>query len=863
MNDETTGDALSRRGDAGHAALREGWTVWRTVGVRGAGFPVAMLEPLAAPEALEAIDHLLARERELEAARSALADSCGSVLRGKRNLPRAAIRKLLRRIKSGRVPEPIPELPEIESRRLDFARAHELLDDAGAVCETTLEAAQARVSEALRAAARDPRFRLALAWQNRGALRDGVDVLLRAPPGHRNQRVRKHEATVALYLQRYCAKNDTIGFFGPMGWGRFVDTGPALVTKPGPGLVSHREVFFEYRAIDRLSARLGRDASLRPWLKPRLSPLVRIEGTKAKSVFGKSMKTGAQLAALLVACDGETAARDIASRLAADPRGGWTGAGQVLEMLARLADKAVVIWNAEVPIVPRPEQRLHALLEDLADETVRRSALAPLEEIESARARVAAEGCDAETLDRAMADLEERFEHLTGDTPTQFEGQVYGGRTLVYEDCRRDLEIAFGPALLERLAPALTPLLLGARWLTSVMARRFLAILDGIYDRLAAEAGGGDVEFGPLFNRAYTAGDAIYPAFTEIADDFEARWREVTGWDGEAARVSLSPETAMGRVREVFGAPCPGWPGARQHSPDVMIAARDEDAIQRGDFLFVLGELHAGSNNVLQTPMFLMHPNPDEVAELQHGDMGLPRILSVNHRAYQRGQRTAPLSPVASDLRLACNDAPSPVPPARTLRLADLTVERTGRGLYVRNRRDGRRFHVIQLFEHMLRSWSARNFAILSRPDHGPRVTIGDLVARRESWRFPCADLAFAWEKHDTKRAVALHRWRRAQGLPRHVFARLPQENKPVYVDFASPPSCDILAKLIRAAETARETRPGPRSAPRTVTLSEMMPQPGECWLADKDGNRYTSELRIVAVDPVPWRPEPDRPERG
>ena len=162
-------------------------------------------------------------------------------MRGKRDLPRAAIRKLLRRIKSGRVPEPIPEVPEIESRRLDFARAHELMGDARAVCEAAIEAARARVSEALRAAARDPRFRLALAWQNRGALRDGVDVLLRAPQGQRNQRVRKHEATVALYLQRYCAKNDTIGFFGPMGWGRIVGEGPALVTEPGPDLVAHRE----------------------------------------------------------------------------------------------------------------------------------------------------------------------------------------------------------------------------------------------------------------------------------------------------------------------------------------------------------------------------------------------------------------------------------------------------------------------------------------------------------------------------------------------------------------------------------------------------------------------------------------------
>jgi hypothetical protein len=28
-----------------------------------------------------------------------------------------------------------------------------------------------------------------------------------------------------------------------------------------------------------------------------------------------------------------------------------------------------------------------------------------------------------------------------------------------------------------------------------------------------------------------------------------------------------------------------------------------------------------------------------------------------------------------------------------------------------------------------------------------------------------------------------------------------------------------------------------------------MLPGPQDCWLADDDGKRYTSELRLVAVD--------------
>src|SRR4051794_33018006 len=74
--------------------------------------------------------------------------------------------------------------------------------------------------------ARDPRFREAVAWQSREALRGGVDKL--AAGGESPSRGRRREEVVAAYWQRYCAKNDTIGFFGPLGWGRVADDGPGL-----------------------------------------------------------------------------------------------------------------------------------------------------------------------------------------------------------------------------------------------------------------------------------------------------------------------------------------------------------------------------------------------------------------------------------------------------------------------------------------------------------------------------------------------------------------------------------------------------------------------------------------------------------
>ena len=81
----------------------------------------------------------------------------------------------------------------------------------------------------LRDFARDPMFQQAVIWQNRQAFEPAVLSLVREhQESARNQRQRKNGDFVANYAQRYCVKNDTIGFFGPVAWGRI---------EPGSGII--------------------------------------------------------------------------------------------------------------------------------------------------------------------------------------------------------------------------------------------------------------------------------------------------------------------------------------------------------------------------------------------------------------------------------------------------------------------------------------------------------------------------------------------------------------------------------------------------------------------------------------------------
>jgi hypothetical protein len=70
---------------------------------------------------------------------------------------------------------------------------------------------------------------------------------------------------------------------------------------------------------------------------------------------------------------------------------------------------------------------------------------------------------------------------------------------------------------------------------------------------------------------------------------------------------------------------------------------------------------------------------------------------------------------------------------------------------------------------------------------------------------------------------------------------KVPEETKPCFVDLDCPIYVEILAKLVRKASA--------------VTVTEMVPGIDETWVVDARRERYTGELRLVAVDGQSWSP--------
>jgi hypothetical protein len=674
-----------------------------------------------------------------------------------------------------------------------------------AAAETFADAATLLGKE-LRAIGRDPLFREALTWQNRHALHTGVDILLARPAeAPRTSKYRQKEALVATYLQRYCAKNDTIGFFGPVGWTRTDGDIGILTFRAGPALVASRTTHLEGWAVDLVAA-LDRTEAL-----PRLMPYLRVDGDLLHIPLSRPVKLPAETAAVLALCDGRHTTGDIASATGLPSH-------TVHSILTSLHDARRVSLAPAAPGGLYPERGLRG---------------PQLDRLRAHRDAVATAAGDPERLDRAFAALEEWFSNVTGTAATRRAGQTYAGRTLVYEDCRRDVALTLGSRLRADLAGPLDLLLTSARWFTGHALERYQQALIGLYRRLIARTGHTLVPFPDLWLYAQ---DLLFGDGNELPDELAAecrrRWATVLG--GQPAG-QYRADDLRAAVHAAFPDPGRLPPATRYCCPDVMIAARDIAAIHAGDHRYVLGELHAGINTMTSAFFTGQHPCPEELLKAVDIDLPEVQVVTVTSRAAAgvTSRMTRSLVRDRDLLLLFAHDAPD-VPSDRALPAGSLAVTSSAGRLQVIDRGGQHRFDLMDVLGELVMIRAHRSFDFLPAEPHTPQVSIDRLVVSRERWRFDAAGAAFAWNTDEEQRYHAARRWAQDLGMPRYVFVQPSRAVKPVYVDFDSPVFIDVLSRMVRRSDV--------------LTVTEMMPAPDECWLIDAAGQHYTSELRLVAI---------------
>lgn len=703
-----------------------------------------------------------------------------------------------------------------------------------ALLDKYLSAALADGSRQIREIAADPWFREAVTWQNPNAL-PTLDRLARGD-GYRPSVARHRELTVVRYWQRYCAKNETVGFFGPVCWARLDDQAPAAVTaRPGATLLRERRVAFESWALAAYGQVLADDPELRMWLTPVRQPHLHLVD---RTVFWPPRppeRLSAPEAAALAACDGTRTAAEVVAALDL-PR----PADGVL-LLERLVARGLLRWDADLPLAPEAEQVLLDRIARIGDPDARHRAAAGFARLTAARDRVAAAAGDPDRLAEELSALDEEFAAVTGQAATRRAGQTYAGRRVCFEDTARDLEVTIGAPVLQALAEPLGLLLRAARWLCAELADAYQVALRELYEELVP-AEGGEVNLAELW---FLAQGMLFGAVERPVDavvaEFQRRWARLLGL------ADLPPGTRVHQVRaadlaEAVGQVFPdretGWSAGRLHSPDLQICAPDLAAVNRGEFTVVLGELHIGwavFDNALFTGF---HPEPAAlVAELER-DLGPNRVRLLYPPDWPRaGGRLAASLAGPTDIQLGFAPAPG-ADRSRLLPAAAGQVRPDQDGQLRVYAPDGRSWPLLEVFSSLLAIHTVDSFKLVGAAAHTPRVCVDRLVVTRQTWRTTIGQTGLATVTGDRERFLAARRLRAQLDLPERVFVRIDTETKPVYCDFRSPHYVRSLCSLLRSAAA----RDGEAVA---VTLTEMLPTPEQAWVPDAAGNRYLSELRI------------------
>src|SRR5580693_10510526 len=331
--------------------------------------------------------------------------------------------------------------------------------------------AAGRLSRAIASTHGDPVFQEAITWQNPGLAQRLQDAGVGTS---RRSKDRGRELVIASYLQRYCLKNDTIGFFGPVGWAT-VDPGTAgLVVVPGEHLVARRTTYFEVWAIDKVAAAIAGPGRVLGWLRPRRTRSAFLAGNVLYRPYRPAVTlTDAELGVLLL-CDGRRTISDVLARA-----GGPGGSA----VLARLTELGALRLDLEGPMHAWPERLLREKLQLIADPDARAAALEPVDQMIRARDAVAGTAGDPARLRTALAGLAETFEQVTGAPSTRRAGANYAGRTLVYQDAVRNVRVEVGDAVTRALAAPLGLVLDSARWLVNDITGRYRVLFADLLDR--------------------------------------------------------------------------------------------------------------------------------------------------------------------------------------------------------------------------------------------------------------------------------------------------------------------------------------------------------------------------------------------
>lgn len=826
--------------------------------VRTTGFPWEWLERLRSADTAALAERLHSLREQLQALRAS----------GPR-LHRPS-RGVLAALKAGR---PIPE-GQIEDPAA-FRPWNQLAAEAlevEAALGRALERDDQRVRQALRAFTSDARFVEAIASSS-------PPVYVDIERGRWNNRL---ERQLASYLQRFCAKNETMSFFGPINYGALKPEAADAVSVqwPGPLELRGRSTYVASWLVQAVWRKIAFEPDIAPWLvlrrkgfteapvrrerRPRVGEVLMRAGQVSRdqvdaALRQQSSKSGGKLGELLVA-SGACSPADVDRALGA--QNAWTassanatGAAADADPVPRLVREADGVRTLRA-LAADLQLELEKVI-DIARTCTERGLLThqleipaaaphPLVDLVDRLAGVPGPGARRElgrlsTLLDAMsrygvADAGEKVQ--LNQTVAQFvatewgvhspAGPVQPSATPEDKQNRRGEGHNFYAdrlPLREECGGAMELTVSGAR------AAELLDRCSRALDLMAIAAV--RTRAASLQALAQLVGARRLPFWKVVAafaDRPVAADQSVT----QALREAIGDPTA----REVeLGPRIADPPYVRQSLPivasvDLLVAARDVEAWGRGEYGLVMGDVH---DTALVWGWALQFHSRRAQVEMQmlHALGALTRPVPVVTMLASRRTGLLPSEfpgPVIEVGGVSTRASPWRLP------FDDLVVESDGRSARLWSTRLQ---SEVCLYNGELESLAHTAFALprirplrVSMGAHTPRLLIDGTVIQREQWTLDEGEIQTLLDcRDDRARLLNTHALWKQRGIPPVAFAKFTGERKPILLDAHSLSSLRVFLNLL--------------DQKREVVLSEMYPAPQDLWLKGSLG-RHTCELRCT-----------------
>ncbi|HZH02262.1 MAG TPA: lantibiotic dehydratase [Myxococcaceae bacterium] len=758
------------------------WTLGSVFVLRHAGFPFDWLEALGfSPEFLTRVEALLQMEASLVAEVETVA--------GEKEVQ--ALREALRR---GQAPS--PKVIAAAGCKDTLAR---YLKQRVAL-QTRYADERARLQPLLRETASAPEVQEAV-FLSSPAMFDNVWArYLKRTEGGDNSDGRRAERQVYTYLQRFCAKNETTSFFGPMAYGELSSEGGGGELETSPSGSTRRRTFFSFWALGELVRAMNRDRGMRRDLPVRFNPLFTVEPTR---VSCEPLELGAEL--------GPEALRLLeALREAPSITGAARRLGQEPAAVERTALPLIRCAFLLVGLSMRTHdfgafESLKEALTQLPSSDARERWLWRLKELGALKDAFERSGLDDRR--NLLPQLEAFFSECTGKPARRGEGKVYSDRLIVYEEASSPFKVRVGRHLAAELAEKVS----GALELSAAYVEQ----VQGGYRAQVAQA---------LRDETRPLDFLEYAVKLRPSDVEGSRFAPVPP-------VKLPPEAL--RSRQVPARLCgESSPGGRYALPDVCLAVVSNPDGSR-HFEVMVSRVH--HHLLLWSWLSAFYPNRaayESVArEWLDQDASARTLVGLSLRRRNKGFYVYPKARLAYSV----SDVLDLDARATSARAVKVVVNDDGPSLVDA---EGRRLRLYLPLDDFS---TYPPFAALAHPlvlhvplrgdgPHLPRLTVGGAVYQRERWELPAesfGSLSGLDLMLEVQRQAQRGRW------PRFVFVRTSRERKPYLIDTRSPFALDLLSHLVRGSER--------------ISLEEMYPAPDQLWLKDGRG-RYTCEMRMQAV---------------